>query len=61
MTESEVQEFVTRFAAAWAARDGDMFAALWHGDGVLHQDRVHRQRAATRGPRRPPGPGYAKR
>jgi ketosteroid isomerase-like protein len=36
MTESDVQEFVTKFAAAWAARDGAKFEALWHPDGVLH-------------------------
>ncbi|MBL0899933.1 MAG: nuclear transport factor 2 family protein [Reyranella sp.] len=36
MTSEEVQEFVARFAAAWAARDGEAFLALWHPDGVLH-------------------------
>lgn len=36
MTDQEVQEFVTKFAAAWAARDGEAFLALWHPDGVLH-------------------------
>ncbi|MGE5145139.1 MAG: nuclear transport factor 2 family protein [Candidatus Eiseniibacteriota bacterium] len=36
MTDAEVQEFVTRFAAAWAARDSAAFLALWHPDGVLH-------------------------
>lgn len=36
MTSDEVQEFVARFAAAWAARDGEAFLALWHPDGVLH-------------------------
>ena len=35
MTEADVQEFVTKFAAAWAARDGEAFLALWHPDGVL--------------------------
>jgi ketosteroid isomerase-like protein len=35
MTDAEIQEFVTRFAAAWAARDGEAFLALWHPDGVL--------------------------
>jgi ketosteroid isomerase-like protein len=29
-------DFITRFAAAWAARDGEAFLALWHPDGVLH-------------------------
>jgi ketosteroid isomerase-like protein len=36
MTDAEIQDFVTRFAAAWAARDGAAFSALWHADGVLH-------------------------
>ncbi len=36
MTETDIADFVTRFAAAWAARDGRLFAALWHPDGVLH-------------------------
>jgi ketosteroid isomerase-like protein len=36
MTEHEVADFVTRFAAAWAARDGQRFLDLWHADGTLH-------------------------
>lgn len=36
MSNDEVQEFVTKFAAAWASRDGEAFLALWHADGVLH-------------------------
>ena len=36
MTDQDVQEFVTRFAAAWASRDGEAFLALWHPDGILH-------------------------
>ena len=36
MTDTDIQDFVTRFAAAWAARDGEAFLALWHPDGVLH-------------------------
>jgi ketosteroid isomerase-like protein len=36
MTEADIQDFVTRFAAAWAARDGEAFLALWHPDGQLH-------------------------
>lgn len=36
MTNDDVEEFVTRFAAAWASRDGEAFLALWHPDGVLH-------------------------
>ena len=36
MTDIDIQDFVTRFAAAWAARDGEAFLALWHPDGVLH-------------------------
>jgi ketosteroid isomerase-like protein len=35
MNDADVQDFVTRFAAAWAARDGEAFLALWHPDGVL--------------------------
>ena len=35
MTDADIQDFVTRFAAAWAARDGAAFLALWHADGVL--------------------------
>ncbi|MDE0853152.1 MAG: nuclear transport factor 2 family protein [Nevskia sp.] len=36
MTDHEVQDFVTRFAAAWAARDSAAFLSLWHPDGLLH-------------------------
>jgi ketosteroid isomerase-like protein len=36
MTDADIQDFVTRFAAAWAARDGEAFLALWHPDGQLH-------------------------
>lgn len=36
MTDADIQDFITRFAAAWAARDGEAFLALWHADGVLH-------------------------
>jgi ketosteroid isomerase-like protein len=36
MSDVEVQEFVTKFAAASAARDGAAFLALWHADGVLN-------------------------
>lgn len=36
MDSENIQDFVTRFAAAWAARDGEAFLALWHPDGVLH-------------------------
>jgi hypothetical protein len=35
MTEAEIQDFVVRFAAAWAARDGTAFRALWHDTGVM--------------------------
>jgi ketosteroid isomerase-like protein len=35
MTDTEVEAFVTKFAAAWAARDGEKFLSLWHPDGVL--------------------------
>ena len=36
MTDADIQEFIIRFAAAWATRDGEAFLALWHPDGVLH-------------------------
>ena len=36
MTDLEKQTFVNNFAAAWAARDGDAFLALWDPDGRLH-------------------------
>jgi ketosteroid isomerase-like protein len=35
MTDEEIQEFVTKFAAAWVARDSEAFLALWHPEGVL--------------------------
>jgi ketosteroid isomerase-like protein len=43
MTDAEVQEFVTRFAAAWAARDGNAFLELWHPDGLLDTPLVNRR------------------
>jgi len=42
MTDDEMQDFVTRFAAAWAARDGNAFLALWHPDGMLYTPLVGR-------------------
>lgn len=42
MTDQDVQEFVTKFAAAWAVRDGEAFLALWHPDGVLHSPHYDR-------------------
>jgi len=42
MTDAELQDFVTRFAAAWAARDGDAFLDLWHPEGLLHTPMVNR-------------------
>src|SRR5437763_4046364 len=42
MTEAELQDFVTRFAAAWAARDGQAFVDLWHPDGLLYTPLVGR-------------------
>lgn len=47
MTDVEIQDFVTRFAAAWAARDGEAFLALWHPDGVLHYPLVDRPIAGS--------------
>ncbi|MDP3854165.1 nuclear transport factor 2 family protein [Phenylobacterium sp.] len=36
MNETDKQAFVDRFAAAWAAKDGQAFLALWHAEGKLH-------------------------
>ena len=43
MTDAEVQEFVTRFAAAWAARDGNAFMEFWHPEGLLDTPLVNRR------------------
>ena len=51
MTDEEVQNFVTRFAAAWAARDGNAFLELWHPDGMLHTPLVNRPVAGSELPR----------
>jgi ketosteroid isomerase-like protein len=42
MTDTEIQDFVVRFAAAWAARDGEAFLALWHPEGRLDTPLVGR-------------------
>lgn len=42
MTDKDVEAFVTKFAAAWAARDGEKFLGLWHPDGVLRTPFVGR-------------------
>jgi ketosteroid isomerase-like protein len=42
MTDAEVETFVTKFAAAWAARDGEKVLQLWHPDGVLRTPFVGR-------------------
>jgi ketosteroid isomerase-like protein len=47
MTDAEVQEFVTRFAAAWAARDGKAFLDLWHPEGSLYTPLVNRRVAGS--------------
>jgi ketosteroid isomerase-like protein len=47
MTDIELQDFVTRYAAAWAARDGNAFLALWHPDGVLRTPFVGRAVAGS--------------
>ena len=36
MTDTEIQSFVDRFVAAWAAKDAAAFLALWHPHGKLH-------------------------
>jgi ketosteroid isomerase-like protein len=51
MTDEEVQNFVTRFAAAWAARDGNAFLELGHPDGMLHTPLVNRPVAGSELPR----------
>ena len=50
MTDEEVQNFVTRFAAAWAER-GNVFLELWHPDGMLHTPVVNRPVAGSELPR----------
>jgi ketosteroid isomerase-like protein len=47
MTSEQVQDFVTRFAAAWAARDGKAFLDLWHPDGTLYTPLVNRPVAGS--------------
>lgn len=42
MTEQEIADFVTRFVAAWAARDGKRFVELWHPEGLLHSPLYNR-------------------
>jgi ketosteroid isomerase-like protein len=51
MTDEEVQDFVTRFAAAWAVRDGNAFLELWHPDGMLHTPLLNRPIAGSELPR----------
>ncbi|HEV2678110.1 MAG TPA: nuclear transport factor 2 family protein [Aliidongia sp.] len=36
MNDTMHREFVRKFAAAWASRDGEAFLALWHPEGLLH-------------------------
>ena len=36
MADTNTHDFITRVAAAWAARDGGAFLALWHPDGMLY-------------------------
>src|ERR1700738_2975603 len=47
MTGAGVQDFVTRFTAAWAARDGNAFLDLWHPEGLLHTPLVNRAIAGS--------------
>jgi hypothetical protein len=47
MTDAEVEAFVIKFAAAWAARDGEKFLELWHSDGVLRTPFVARPVAGS--------------
>jgi ketosteroid isomerase-like protein len=46
MTDADTQDFVTKFAAAWAARDGEAFLAL-HPDGALHTPLLDRPVAGS--------------
>jgi ketosteroid isomerase-like protein len=47
MTNQDLQNFVTRFAAAWAARDGEAFLAMWHPEGRLYYPLVNRALAGS--------------
>jgi len=47
MTDAAVEAFVTKFAAAWAARDGEKFLELWHPDGILRTPFVARPVAGS--------------
>ena len=47
MTDADIQEFVTRFAAAWASRDGKAVLDLWHPEGSLHTPLVGRRVAGN--------------
>jgi len=42
MTESEAQDFVTRYAAVWGAGISDDFQTVWHGDGTLNHPMLDR-------------------
>jgi ketosteroid isomerase-like protein len=42
MTEHDIADFVTRFADAWARRDGQRFLDLWHAHGTLHSPLYNR-------------------
>lgn len=42
MTEHDIADFVTRFADAWARRDGQRFLDLWHPHGTLHSPLYNR-------------------
>jgi hypothetical protein len=36
MTREEAAGFVERYVAAWASREPNEMAKMWHADGVLH-------------------------
>src|SRR5260370_42273687 len=42
MTGGEIQDFVTRFAGAWAVRGGHAFVELWTPEGLLRTPLVGR-------------------
>lgn len=47
MSELEVEAFVTKLAATWAAGDSEAFRDLWHADGVLHHVLLDREAAGA--------------
>ncbi|HEX9682235.1 MAG TPA: nuclear transport factor 2 family protein [Acidimicrobiales bacterium] len=42
MTSDEMNDFVERYAAAWASREPGVMAANWNEDGILHHPALSR-------------------